>query len=199
MTAAPPAGAGPFEGICYEDALPLDFRRDALPEGAALAGLNADNIQLLIADASLDEARVHSGDGKSKSKGDDDGPLAEDLHRLEHKVNVLIQLVAKLVARDQSQPEPVAWRFYAGGIEWQGPAIGAAVGETGIVRVFVSRLFPQPLRLPVRVVAARRDATGDWQRAVFEQLSPAVTDGIERMIFRHHRRAVAGVRAHPRD
>ena len=58
MPTGAPAAAELFDGICYEDALPLEFRAGALPEAAVLSGLNADNFQLLIADASLDEARV---------------------------------------------------------------------------------------------------------------------------------------------
>ena len=194
-----PPGSAPaeelFDGICYEDALPLEFRPGPLPQAASLAGLNADNFQLLIADASLDEARVPS----SESKADDDSTIAEDLHRLEHKVNVLIQLVAKLVAKDQQLPATQPWRLYSGGIEWRaaGPAIAAA--DTGQVLLYVSRQFPQPLRLPGRIVPSRRDDSGEWVRFAFAGLSVSVTEGIERLIFRHHRRAVAGVRTLPRE
>ena len=184
-----------FEGICYEDALPLEFVPGPLPEAAVLAGLNADNFQLLIADASLDEARVPA----SESKSDDDSAIAEDLHRLEHKVNVLIQLVAKLVAKDQQLPGVTPWRLYAGGLEWRAGAVECHADATGQVSLYVSRQFPQPLRLPARIVAGRSDETGYWQRCIFEGLSAAVTEGLDRLIFRHHRRAVAGVKTHPRD
>ncbi len=191
--AAPPQEQ--FDGICYEDALPIEFRPGPLPEAAALAGLNADNFQLLIADASLDEARVPS----SESKSDDDSTIAEDMHRLEHKVNVLIQLVAKLVAKDQQLPAVQPWRLYSGGIEWRAAATDYAPAATGQVLLYVSRQFPQPLRLPGRIVASRRDDSGEWVRFNFAGLSVSVGEGIERLIFRHHRRAVAGVRSLPRD
>ncbi len=189
------APSGAFEGISYSDTLPLAFIEGAVPDAARLAGLNADNFQLLIADASLDEARVPT----SESKGDDDSQVLEDLHRLEHKVNVLIQLVAKLVAREQSMPDATAWRLYATGVEWQSAVAPAAPGTDGQVLLYVSRQFPQPLRLPGKIQAPRHDAAGAWQAFAFEGLSVAVTEGLERLIFRHHRRAVAGVRTHPRD
>jgi len=193
-TAAAPAQEL-FDGICYEDALPIEFHPGPLPQAATLAGLNADNFQLLIADASLDEARVPS----SESKSDDDSTIAEDLHRLEHKVNVLIQLVAKLVAKDQLLPATQPWRLYSGGIEWHAAAATFAPADTGQVLLYVSRQFPQPLRLPGLIVPGRRDETGEWVRFRFAGLSVSVTEGIERLIFRHHRRAVAGVRTLPRD
>ena len=192
MGVAPP---GSFEGISYSDTLPLSVVAGPVPDAARLAGLNADNFQLLIADASLDEARVPA----SESKADDDSQVLEDLHRLEHKVNVLIQLVAKLVAREQSMPAPAAWRLYATGIEWQADAAPALPDSSGQVLLYVSRQFPQPLRLPGKVQRPRQDEAGTWQTFLFEGLSVAVTDGLERLIFRHHRRAVAGVRTHPRD
>ena len=195
MPTGAPAAAELFDGICYEDALPLEFRAGALPEAAVLSGLNADNFQLLIADASLDEARVPA----SESKSDDDSTIAEDLHRLEHKVNVLIQLVAKLVAKDQQLPQSQPWRLYAGGIEWRVSGAELPGDSTGIVLLYISRQFPQPLRLPGRIVAGRGDERGRWQRFAFAGLSPAVTEGLDRLIFRHHRRAVAGVRTLPRE
>jgi Atypical PilZ domain, cyclic di-GMP receptor len=190
---ATPAAA--FEGIGYADTLPMIFIDEPVADPTRLAGLNADNLQLLIADASLDDARVPA----SEPKADDDSQVLEDLHRLEHKVNVLIQLVAKLVAREQSMPEAVAWRLYATGIEWQAETAPATPGSAGQVLIYVSRQFPQPLRFPGKIMPPRHDEAGTWQGFAFEGLSVAVTEGLERLIFRHHRRAVAGVRTHPRD
>ena len=188
------AATAPFDGVYYEDSLPLEFLAGPLPEPARQIGLNADNFQLLIADASLDEARVPS----SESKSDDDAQVLEDIRRLEHKVNVLVQLVAKLVTREQSTPGATPWRLYAGGVEWRGSGAEPA-GTTGQVVLYISRQFPQPLRLSGALVASRTDEHGEWRRFVFRELSVPVIDGLERLIFRHHRRAVAGVRTHPRD
>jgi hypothetical protein len=67
------------------------------------------------------------------------------------------------------------------------------------VHLYVSRYFPQPLALPVRVLGASTDAEGRWLGVAFEGLTPAVIDLIERMIFRHHRRLVAGTRGTARS
>jgi hypothetical protein len=68
----------------------------------------------------------------------------------------------------------------------------------GLVHLHVSRYFPQALVLPGRIAGVHGDDEGRWVRFEFEGLSPAIVDLLERMIFRHHRRLVAGSRAAPR-
>lgn len=182
-----------FEGLGYADTLPLGFERlECLPEGAPLAGIVLENQQVLVADASLDDQRPHQ-----EKKSEEDPELAEDLQRLEFKVNVLIQLVARLLNRNESLPAVRGIRFHAQGLEWRVDDEEVQPG-VGLVRVHVSRYFPQPLVLPGRIVGVHEDGEGRWVRFEFDGLSPLVTDLLERMIFRHHRRLVAGTRAAPR-
>lgn len=185
---------GAFEGLGYEDSTPLGFEsRATLPDGPALAGLNAEIGQVLVADASLDEQRPPH----LEAKHDEEHALAEDLQRVEYKVNVLIQLVARLLKREDSMPPVRHWRLHAPGVEWLVTDDAPAPG-TGLVSLYVSRNFPQPLVLPGRIVGTRDDAHGRWTQFRFEGLAPSVEDLLEKLIFRHHRRAVAGTRAQPR-
>ena len=182
-----------FEGLGYADALPLGFERlERLPEGAVLAGIALENQQVLVADASLDEQRPHA-----EPKSEEEPELAEDLQRLELKVNVLIQLVARLLNRAASRPPVRSIRFHAQGLEWRIDDEEVQPGP-GLVELHVSRHFPQPLVLPGRIVGVREDAEGRWVGFAFEGLTPSVIDLLERMIFRHHRRLVAGTRTLPR-
>jgi len=181
------------DGLSYEDTLPLAFEaRAELPHGPVLAGLNAENLEVLVADASLDE-KPRAGD----KYGDEDHSLAEDLQRVESKLNVLIQLVTRLLRHDAKVPPPRSWRLYATGLEW---AAGADAPEPGygLVSLYVSRHLPQPIVLPGRVTAVQDDAHGRWVHFRFEGLAPQVEDVLARLIFRHHRRAVAGTRAQTR-
>ena len=182
-----------FEGLGYADTLPLGFEPlDKLPDGAALAGMNEETQQVLVADASLDEQRPHTD-----KKTDEEHELAEDLKRVEFKVNVLIQLVARLLSRDGVLPPVRSLRLHALGVEWLARDEAVPTGE-GVVSLHVSRYFPQPLLLPGRVLGTHADAEGTWVRFAFEGLTPSVTEALERLVFRHHRRLVAGTRSAPR-
>ena len=182
-----------FEGLGYADALPLRFERlEKLPDGAALAGINQESQQVLVADASLDEQRPHTD-----KKTDEEHELAEDLQRVEFKVNVLIQLVARLLMREGDLPPVRSLRLHAHGIEWVLDGEDVLPG-VGVVSLHVSRYFPQPLKLPGRIVGTHGDAEGTWLRFAFEGLTPSVTELLERLVFRHHRRLVAGTRTSPR-
>ena len=183
-----------LEGLGYTDALPLGFERlERLPDSAALAAIVAEDQQVLVADASLDEQRPHQ-----EKKSDEEPEFAEDLQRLEMKLNVLIQLVARLLNRGSSLPVVRSIRFHAQGLEWRVDDEEVQPG-VGLVHVHVSRYFPQPLVLPGRIVGVHGDGEGRWVRFEFEGLSPLVVDLLERMIFRHHRRLVAGTRTAPRS
>lgn len=184
----------PLDGLGYEDGTPLGYEpRAALPEGPALAALNAEIVEVLVADASLDEQRPVHVD----SKHDEEHALAEDLQRLEFKVNVLIQLVARLMKREDAMPPVRHWRLHGQGVEWL-VADDAPASGVGLVSLYVSRNFPQPLVLPGRVVGMREDAHGRWVQFRFAGLVPAAAELLEKLIFRHHRRAVAGTRGHAR-
>src|SRR5271154_3262964 len=78
------------DGLIYEELLPLGWMPGALAEGLALARLNADNHQLLGAESSLDEIRVH------EALKDESPALVHELQRLEYKVNILLRLTAEL-------------------------------------------------------------------------------------------------------
>jgi hypothetical protein len=183
----------PFAGLGYADTLPLGFERlEQLPDGAALAGVNQENQQVLVADASLDDQR-----SMTDAKSDEAHELADELQRLEFKVNVVIQLLAQLLNRNSTLPPVRSVRLHADGLDWL--AAGDEVWPgVGVVALHVSRHFPQPLRLPGRVVGTARDAEGDWVRFEFEGLTPSVIDLLERLVFRHHRRLIAGTRTTPR-
>jgi Atypical PilZ domain, cyclic di-GMP receptor len=184
-----------FDGLGYADTLPLRLERlERPPEGAALAGINHENYQVLVADASLDEQRPLG----VEKKGDEEHALAEDLQRVEFKVNVLIQLVARLLKSAGDLPPVRSCRLHAAGLEWLLDAEEVLPGH-GLVSLHVSRHFPQPLLLPGRVIGEHADAEGTWLGFEFEGLSPSVVELLERLVFRHHRRSVAGSRASPRS
>jgi hypothetical protein len=172
------------DGLIFEELLPLAFSPGPLIEGLALAQMNADNHQLLGAEASLDDVRVHD------ALKDESPALVHELQRLEFKLNILLRLTAELAVRNSALPPPQRCRLSARGLEWFGEQAPAS-GATGVMSAYINPALPQPFKAPCTVVGER---TVDGQRVAqlrFSGLSDTVVDLLEKLIFRHHRRLVA--------
>jgi hypothetical protein len=175
------------DGLIFEETLPVVWTEGPLVQGAALARLNADNHQLLGAEASLDEVRVH------EALKDESPALIHELQRLEYKVNILLRLAAELALRNSGLPPAQRVRLSSRALEWFG-ATTPAVGGTGLLAIYVNSALPQPVKIPSLVAGERMQ---DGVRAVqmrFSGLSDAVVEQLDKLIFRHHRRLVAGAR-----
>lgn len=175
------------DGLIFEDTLPLAFSPGPLVEGAALARLNADNHQLLIAEASLDDVRVH------EALKDESPALVHELQRLEFKLNILLRLTAELAVRSSTLPPPHRVRVSSEGLEWFGEMAPALHG-TGVVSAYINAALPQPFKACCNVVGERVVDGGRVVQLRFAGLSDTVVDSLEKLIFRHHRRLVAGSR-----
>lgn len=175
------------EGLVFEDLLPLAWLPRVLPQGLELARLNADNHQLLSAESSLDEVRV------SEALKEESPALQHELQRLEYKVNVLLRLTAEIATRSAPLPPAQSARLGATGLEWLG-AGAPALGATGLLHVYINPALPQPLKIPCAVTGERAEGTQRVAQLKFHDLSDSVVDLIEKLIFRHHRRLVAGAR-----
>jgi Atypical PilZ domain, cyclic di-GMP receptor len=175
------------DGLIFEEALPVVWTAGPLAAGLALARLNADNHQLLGAESSLDEVRVH------EALKDESPALVHELQRLEYKMNILLRLTAELALRNSALPPPQRIRLTSRALEWfaeQTPA----VGSTGLLAVYINPALPQAVKIPC-VVAGERSQDGERAAQMrFSGLSEAVIELLDKLIFRHHRRLVAGAR-----
>jgi hypothetical protein len=173
------------DGLIYEESLPVSFTPGALAEGPVLARLNADNHQLLSAESSLDEVRVH------EALKDESPALVHELQRLEHKVNILLRLTAELSMRSSGLPPAERVRLSSHAMEWCAAKI-PAVGASGLLALYINPALPQPLKLPSTVAGERVVDGMPAAQLRFSGLSEAVVEMMEKLIFRHHRRLVAG-------
>jgi hypothetical protein len=151
---------------------------------AALAMAEADNVQLLVAEGSMDESLG------SEALKDESPHLALELHRLELKMNVLLKICGELLAREQRLPAPRLARLSAVGLECEGDEAFKA-GERGVLELFVNRALPYSLRFQAVIDSERILPAGRMVHFRFELLSEAVSDQLSKMIFRKHRRLVA--------
>lgn len=177
------------DGLHFDAHLPLAFEeQDAEPLPETLARLNADNLQVLQADASLAESH------RPVDAKDEERPWLADLARLEFKLDVLLGTLGRLLARDAALPAVTPLRMYAGGVEWLARDRRPVTGAAGRVTLYVNPAFPQPLVLHGRVTGYRSDAQGLWVQCAFLGLAPAVVELLEKLVFRQHRRQVASAR-----
>ncbi|MGH8313992.1 MAG: PilZ domain-containing protein [Steroidobacterales bacterium] len=175
-------------GLAYHDEMPLGFRAiDAFPDELELTRLNAENHQILQIDASLEER--HPVDAK-----DDDPVMRHELERLESKLNVIMQMLSRLLSRENVLPPDRKFRLAGDGIEWDNDA-ALKVDSLGVVGLHISRTLPYPLQLPGKVVGCHASGAKFRVAFVFEGVAANVIELLEKMIFRHHRRAVADARS----
>jgi hypothetical protein len=175
------------DGLIFDEALPVVWTGGPLAEGLALARLNADNHQLLGAESSLDEVRVH------EALKDESPALVHELQRLEYKVNILLRLTSELALRDHGLPPAQRIRLTSRALEWFGDPL-PAVGSTGLLAVYVNPALPQPVKIPCVVAGERLQDDAHAAQMRFRGLSDAVVEMLDKLIFRHHRRLVAGAR-----
>ena len=171
-----------YNELAYEDVRPVNWAPLAGSVDAALAASFTErNVRLLQALAAIE-------DHGASDKPDEATP---DLTRLDFKINLLLDLVGQLLVANRPQPAPVAIRFNAHGAVWQASAPLPQVGAHGIVEIHLRDFLAEPLRLvgSLAKVSAAGEAT-----VRFAPVGEAVADLIERLIFRHHRRHVAGIR-----
>ena len=175
------------DGLIFEEALPVVWTPGPLAEGLDLARLNADNHQLLGAESSLDDVRVH------EALKDESPALVHELQRLEYKVNILLRLTAELSLRNSGLPPPQRVRLTSHALEWFGGDT-PAVGDSGVLAVYVNSALPQPVKIPCVVAGERFEEQVRVAQMRFNGLSEAVVEQLDKLIFRHHRRLVAGAR-----
>jgi hypothetical protein len=175
------------DGLIFEEALPVVWTPGPLAEGLALARLNADNHQLLGAEASLDEVRVH------EALKDESPALVHELQRLEYKMNILLRLTAELALRNNGLPPPQRIRLTSRALEWFGEQT-PALGSTGLLAVYINSALPQAVKIPCVVAGERLQDGVRAAQLRFSGLSESVIELLDKLIFRHHRRLVAGAR-----
>ncbi|HEY9134056.1 MAG TPA: PilZ domain-containing protein [Dyella sp.] len=139
------------------------------------------NIHIL---ATLDALEERRGDI------DEESPLVQELARIDNKLNVLMDIVTRLLVPDSTLPARVDIRMNAVGAVLPSGVVPAK-GERILLRLHVDALRALPLEF-----AAQRQAgpAGDSAFLVFEPMGDALREAFERFVFRHHRRKVAEAR-----
>jgi hypothetical protein len=150
---------------------------------ADIAHYNERNLHVLRTLLSLDERRADSA-------ADEDDPVLQELQRMDSKINVLLDIVDRLLLPVSLLPARHSVRFNAVGMTLP-PSLLPPNAEKLLLRLHFDTCRALPLELP-----ARPGNGSDAQIAFvyFCELSELVEDGLERFVFCHHRRKVAEAR-----
>jgi hypothetical protein len=172
-----------YDELAYHDVLPVQWKLLPRPlDRFELIGLDESNLLLLQACIAVEEH-------PARDKNEDLGPLAGELARLDFKLNLVLQLLAKLVSQDRIS-SPTTIQFNALGASWTALGPTPAIGDRGLLRVQLRSSLPQPLELPAEVSAVN----GATVRVKFPELSEGTAELIQKLAFLHHRRHIADAR-----
>lgn len=175
-------------GVVLEDCLPLKVERLNGPPGPALLArfdrTNEETIRLL---GVLEE---RSGEMTAEEH--------PDIARLEHKIDLILELLVQALAARDAAPRRVEVRLCTDAIEWRSDREWA-IGDLVKLELCLQKRLPLAVILVARVRHARREESGDAYRVHAELLpsSVPVQDLLDKYIFRFHRRAVAHRRGRP--
>lgn len=172
-----------YNELAYHDVLPVAWQPCNRPLSRfELANLEESNLLLLQASAAIEEHPI-------RDQGEDPGPLAGEIARLDLKLNLVLQLLARLTIKDRL-PVPTMIQFNSHGASWT--AIGPApeVDSPGLLRIHLHASLPQSLDLPCVI----SQVEGSQVRARFQELPEPIAELIHRLAFLRHRRDVADAR-----
>lgn len=113
-----------------------------------------------------------------------------ELHRLEAKLNLVLELLAELVMQRASPLPPRPLRFNSHGLCW---VAEDAFELDALLRVecYVLPAWPVPLELYVRVRSIEPSDGRVRVCASIEGLSEGAATWLDKLVFRRHRRAIA--------
>jgi hypothetical protein len=169
--------------LAFHDELPVEWQAFAArPGDEVLASLDEANITLLKACVAVEEEPA--GD-----KQEDLIPLANELARLDHKMNLVLQLLGRLLPPGADVPA-VRVRFNALGVSWRAAGVAPRVGQQGIVRIRMRSALPEQLQFAISIAAIN----GGDVDALHLSMSERCAELIHRFCFLKHRKEVAGAR-----
>lgn len=171
------------QGLVYEDMLPLRWRGvDVRHTTVELARLQETNDEILRTLGMLDEYLSETSE--------EHAPLSQEMLRVETKLNLLLALVGQLFTLHYPQPPARPVKLSPQAVEWVA-ADGLPLGDYGVVELYLSPRCPRPLVLPGVVRKVEALPGGHAIGVEFLGLGDAVTERLEKIIFRHHRRSIA--------
>lgn len=174
-------------GVSYTATLPLSWHEAGTIAPGKIEHWQHANIALLHALATIE---VVPTDREKEL-----GPAAKAYERLEAKVDVMLDMLGRLLAeRIETPPEhPITLR--ANGLEWL-DTTAPVPGREIVICLYLSPKLPQSLTLIANVQSCVQEGGSTRVQCVFTHLNTELTEWLERTVFRYHRRAVHHMQSH---
>src|SRR5262249_15935086 len=119
---------------------------------------------------------------------DNPSPQSADIARLDAKMNLLLDMVGRLLAQSQPRPPALQIRFNIHGAPWTcADGHPFKMHSDGVFEIHLNDCLVDPLRMIGRVVGSSDDSI-DLE---FDATTEAIANLLEKYIFRRHRRQVA--------
>lgn len=164
-------------GLEYRAVLPLAWQ-DGQPAPQQIAEWMRENITALHAIAALE------GPGHEREL-DRTANVDHTTARLEAKMDLLMQWVGKLLLAQHPLPPATEVVLGSKSVSWKCP-IALKPGQFGVLSLYLAPRLPMPLMFPVQI----QSCAGGQAQAQLLHLSDDAQDGLDRTLFRYHRRAL---------
>jgi hypothetical protein len=175
------------QGLIYQDLLPLAWRTaERSPSPLEAIKLNGNNEELLRFIDILD-------DRPNDTNNLEYPQLNQELAKIEVKFELMLSLMSQLLNVYFPLPPPVQVRLSTTGAQWISQDI-LETGGYGFMDVYLNLRCPRPLIFTGKIAHVEETTGGYRINVQFDELSAAIRERLEKIIFRHHRRSVAQVR-----
>jgi len=173
----------PAGGLDFTDNISIAWKRvDYQPDDAHLALVNESNESFLRAVSAIGEF--------AQENPEDEAGISQEIIRLDLKVNLLLDLVSQLIYKQLEIPAMSKTTISSTEIEWQCANVPEP-GQTVFVEAYIQRGTPKPLCFYGEVVSGPEEYSNDLARVRYLGLAGSAQSWLDKLIFRHHRRAVA--------
>lgn len=129
-------------------------------------------------------------DSRTYEAGDEREEATPELQRLEQRLNLVIDLLAQVLSRDLQLPTPASCEVSRDAVVWTAASL-PAVGDRIKLSLYLNPHYPRPLVLYGNIESLQARAEGRCARMALSELTEPVAEGLDRLIFRDHRRRVA--------
>ena len=171
-----------FSGLSCELTIPFSWAVSSVLNNDELDQLERDNYGRL---------QIMQGLEESSETLEDLPGLAHEIHRLDFKINLLLELVGHIATKESPLPESHALILNRDFIQWSSPQVPPDVGKHVKTELFLERRFPFSLVLMGVVDAVSSENALSKVTVKLHPQEATLLELWEKFIFRTHRRHIA--------